>query len=380
MSANDRRPLHVAFVRQRYSVSGGAERFLARAMRALAERGISTTLVTRRWPKDAAGDHVVCDPPYLGSLMRDWTFARCACRALAMQRFDLVQSHERIACCDVYRAGDGVHAEWLAQRSRAQSGMQRWLTRMNPYHLRTLAAERRMFEGERLRAVICNSRMVRDEIEEHFDIAPEKLHVIRSGVDTRHFNPEVRALRDDLRVSYGVPGDAPMFLFVGGGWERKGLATAIRALTAVPHGFLMIVGRDKRRAHFTHLANQLGVEGRLRFAGVHGDVRPFYGAADALMLPTLYDPFPNVALEAMACGLVVLSSTKSGSAEIIEEGKSGFVRDALDVDGFADALRLLAEPERARTMGDAARIAVEPRTLDAMSGELVAFYESLLAE
>ena len=115
----------VALVRSRYDPSGGAERFVQGALAALKSQGASLTIVTRSWP-DHDGSAIVLDPFHVGSLWRDTSFARAVCAELARRRFDLVQSHERIACCDVYRAGDGVHAEWLAQRARGQTPLRAW--------------------------------------------------------------------------------------------------------------------------------------------------------------------------------------------------------------------------------------------------------------
>ncbi len=123
---------------------------------------------------------------------------------------------------------------------------------------------------------------------------------------------------------------------------------------------------------------KLGVAGRVRFVGGVSDVRPFLAAADAFVLPTLYDPFPNAALEAMAAGLPVVTSTKCGAAEVVREGESGFVRDALDVEGLAGCLDRL-DPGTARRMGEAAREAVAPLTPEAMGREYLALYERLLA-
>jgi UDP-glucose:(heptosyl)LPS alpha-1,3-glucosyltransferase len=115
----------------------------------------------------------------------------------------------------------------------------------------------------------------------------------------------------------------------------------------------------------------------VRFAGAVSDVKPYYAAADAFVLATLYDPQPNAALEAMACALPVVTTPKCGAAELLAEGESGFVRDALDVPGLAAALDAL-EPGRARAMGDAARAAVLPYTPEAMAREYLALYHRLL--
>jgi len=73
------------------------------------------TVLAREWTGDP-GRVIRCDPFHIGRLWRDWSFARAVCREIARRPFDFVQSHERIACCDIYRAGDGVHAQWLHNR------------------------------------------------------------------------------------------------------------------------------------------------------------------------------------------------------------------------------------------------------------------------
>jgi UDP-glucose:(heptosyl)LPS alpha-1,3-glucosyltransferase len=369
--------LRLALVRQRYTPFGGAERFLSRAIDALRSQGATVTLVTRQW--DGAAHAITCNPIFVGSLWRDWSFARCVCRSLAGANFDLVQAHERIACCDIYRAGDGVHREWLAQRTRVLGPVARLGVRLNPYHRYVLAAERRLFESSQLKAVICNSRMVKDEIRRHFGVDEAKLRVIYSGVDLDDFNPRLRTLhRDAIRSALGLATDATLFLFVGSGYERKGLAAALRALALLPGtAHLAVIGRERRSRRYERLAQELGVAGRVRFLGPQRDVRPYYGAADALVLPTIYDPFPNVALEAMACGLPIVTSTKSGAAELIRDGGNGFACDALDVATLARHLHLLLTPATRERLGASARATVEPMSLDVMSQQLLDLYHQL---
>ncbi|MHB1292964.1 MAG: glycosyltransferase family 4 protein, partial [Sulfuricella sp.] len=302
-------PLRLALVRQRYTPYGGAERLVSNAIQALSAEGASLTVVTRRWETGEGHGHLICNPPYLGSLWRDWGFARCVCGTLKKHSFDLVQSHERIACCDVFRAGDGVHREWLAQRRRILGSLGRLRLALNPYHHYVLAAEKKLFASPRLKAVICISRMVKEDIQRHYGVPDDKLHVIYNGVDTTHFHPSLaESHRQPTRSAFGIPPEAPLFLFVGSGFQRKGLAVLLRALAQLPESsHLLVVGRDKRTKALIRVAEQLGLTGRVHFAGGQEDVRPFYGAADVLVFPTLYEPFGNVALEAMACGLPVVT-------------------------------------------------------------------------
>lgn len=373
------RPVRVAVVRQRYADDGGAERFVARMLEAFRGRPIELALVTREWSDGGTVEFLKCNPFYLGRLWRDSSFARGVCRLLRSRRFDLVQSHERIACCDIYRAGDGVHAEWLEQRSRALGALARLSLALNPYHRYLCRAERRLFQSPRLRAVICNSHMVKDEIMRRFGLPAERLHVIYNGVDTRAFHPDLKRHRGTVRAQHGIAADAPLFLFVGSGFERKGLAAALAALAPVRDAHLLVVGRDKHAARFQRHAHRLGIAGRVHFVGKQPDVKPYYGAADALVLPTLYDPFPNVALEAMAAGLPVITSRKCGAAEIIKDNENGYVCDAIDVAALHAAMTKLIPGAPRAAMGAAARRTVEALDFERMTTQLLTLYRACSA-
>lgn len=373
--------MKIALIRQRYTPFGGAERFVANAVQALRAEGASLTVVTRQWESGGEGESLICNPPYLGSLWRDWGFARCVCDMLQKHSFDLVQSHERIACCDVFRAGDGVHREWLAQRRRVLGPLGKLRLALNPYHRYVLAAEKNLFSSPRLKAVICISRMVKDDIRRHYDVPEDKLHLIYNGVDTSAFHPSLAAKhRENTRAAFGIPLDAPLFLFVGSGFERKGLAVALKAMTELPEeAHLLVVGKDKQMKKFMRQAANPGIAGRIHFAGGQKDVKPFYGAADALVFPTLYEPFGNVALEAFACGLPVITSTSSGAAELIREGENGFTCDPLDQRQLSAAMKKLLSPDLRRKAALAARATVEPFSLEKMSLTLLSLYNSLLS-
>lgn len=382
MSAREGRPAalgpRIALVRSRYDPSGGAERFVQGAVTALRSQGASLTIVTRSWPAHD-GSALVLDPFHVGSLWRDTSFARAVCAELAKRRFDLVQSHERIACCDVYRAGDGVHAEWLAQRSRVQSPLAALATRMSPHHRYLLGAERALFTSERLRAVICNSAMVMREIALRFGTPAAKLVLIRNAVDSARFHPGLRdEMRAAVRQQLGIAPGANVVLHVGSGFERKGVAAFLEAIARAegkPWG--IVAGRDKRAARYAALAKRLGIAPRVRFVGSVSDVRPYLAAADSFMLATLYDPFPNAALEAMASGLAIVTTPACGASELVAEGENGFVRDALDVGGLAQALGRL-DPSSAARMGARARESVVAFTPEAMAAEYLALYRRLL--
>jgi len=294
-------------------------------------------------------------------------------------KLDLVQSHERLLACDVYRAGDGVHAVWLAERLKHSPWWKRITVPLNPWHRYLMRTERRLFASPLLQAVICNSAMVRDEIKQAFGVPDEKLRLIYNAVDSQAFSPALRERREATRAKLRIKDDAVVHLFVGSGFERKGVATAIEAIARQPAAaHLVVVGRDKHLARYAALANRLGVGQRVTLTGPRTDVKPFYGAADVFVLPTIYDPFPNAALEAMATGLPVITTRKSGAAEFVADHDAGYVIDSGDVAALAAHMRTLADAAIRERMGTNARNAVLPLTPDAMTLRLVLLYKELL--
>ncbi|NDV13475.1 glycosyltransferase family 4 protein [Crenobacter caeni] len=372
----------LAIVRQKYNPAGGAERFVSRALDALAREGsLEVSLIARHWEQITGVHALKADPWYLGSLWRDAGFARAARTLWQREGFELVQSHERIPGCQIFRAGDGVHARWLDLRRRTMGWAGRLRLAINPYHHYVRNAERRMFLDPALRLVICNSRMVMHEIQQDFGLSDDKVAVIYNGVDTEAFHPRLRVLhREPMRERWQVPADAPVLLYVGSGFERKGVERALRAVVGQERVHLVVVGGDKHLNRYQTLASRLGIEARVRFTGPQHDVKPFYGMADAFILPTLYDPFPNVCVEALACGLPLLTTRQCGAAEFVREGENGWVVDALDQPALQQAVSSwLALRGQWSALSAAAREAAEPLTLDAMAETLLACYRRLLA-
>jgi UDP-glucose:(heptosyl)LPS alpha-1,3-glucosyltransferase len=366
--------MKLAIVRQKYTPFGGAERFVERALSALSDVNVDVSIVARHW----SGHHNVipCDPPYLGRTWRDLSFARAACRIIEDNQFDLVQSHERIPCCDIYRAGDGVHRGWMERRSRILGPAHRALYWATPFNRYTLRAEQRLYSSKKLKAVICISQLVKREIEKYFDIPPDRLHVIYNGVDLNKFNLRSRAYRDQVRESLKIPISDPLFLFVGSGYERKGLE---RALKALPEGaWLVVIGKDKYANKYRNFAEGLGIKNRVLFLGPREDVIPYYGAADAFVFPTLYEPFGNVILEAMACGLPVITTPDCGGADLIRHGNNGFVLNGEDIDAWRDVLESLCNVSKTYQIGQMATETAQDYGLQNMVAQMTKLYSRLI--
>ncbi len=373
--------MRLAIIRQRYDPEGAAERFLEGALEALLERNVAITLYTREWPatKLQLIEPAEVDPFYLGKLWRDAGFARAVAKHVATTRANLVQAHERVLTCDVYRPDDGVLATRLEAWREDASAFARWRTALSPWHRYALSMERKLFASRWLRVVLCPSQMVRDDIKARFGLADERLAVLPNAVDADRLSPALAVHRETIRERHGIAADATVYLLVGSGFRAKGVPTAIAALAQVPApAHLMVVGRDDDVHAFERLAQERGVRGRVTFAGYQADVAPWYGAADAFVLPARYDPSPDATLEAMASGLPAITSTRSGAASLVTAHEAGFTCAAQDADAVAAGMNaLLAAPLR-QAMGARAREAVLPFSPAAMTLKLVLIYKELL--
>ena len=144
-----------------------------------------------------------------------------------------------------------------------------------------------------------------------------------------------------------------------------------------PSFWLLVVGTDRERQRFADQARPLGE--RVRFLGCKQDVRPLYAAADCLILPSRYDPFPNTVLESFAMGLPVIASSRCGAAEIVERGVNGWTCEPDDAAGIAALMKEADGAIRIGGLERGARATAERFGLDDMAGRLAALYEKLLA-
>jgi UDP-glucose:(heptosyl)LPS alpha-1,3-glucosyltransferase len=229
--------------------------------------------------------------------------------------------------------------------------------------------------------------MVADEIRQEYGVTPEKLHVIYNGVDLQRYGRQrLITHREKLRNDYSIPQDAPLILYVGSGYQRKGVAPLLDAMKCVElrqmGAYLAIVGADKHLDRYKRLAERHQISDRVIFAGPQHDVAAWYGAADVFALPTQYDPCPNAALEALASGLPTLTSPTCGVAELITSPLAGAVVSPQDSQAMAHALATLLEGALSHAnpaAQEAARACVAHLSWDAMSQQLQALYAQLAA-
>src|SRR5215813_10530794 len=328
--------LRIAFVRRGYSRSGGAETYLKRLADGVVRVGHEVQLITTdEWPEEQGS---------FGSIkrLRATTVIEFADELEQIRpqlHSDVLFSLERVWTCDVYRAGDGVHRGWLAHRRKFEIPLKQFVRAASRKHRDLLQLEESLFAARKAGCVIAASQMVRNEITEVYDYPAERIDLVRNGVpfDRFRFDPE---LREKSRAQLNLKQDQIALLFAGSGWERKGLLFAIEGMALCKHRKLrlLVAGRGNPRPYKTARL-QFWREEPVQFLGEIANLVPIYAAADIFILPTIYDPFSNACLEALACGLPVITTRSNGFSEIVESGVNGSIVDhAGDLVALRDAI------------------------------------------
>ena len=348
--------MKIALIRKRYTDFGGAERYISELSSSLVSRGHDVHVYAEEWrAADGLTFHRV--PARFGpSFLKILSFAYTVRDMLSREQYDIVHSFERTVSQDVYRAGDGCHREWLRVRKDADNLIKRNTYLLNPMHRAILRLEKELYEDPKLKLVIANSRRGKEEIVRNYGFPEERIRVIYNGLNDSLLDP---ARSKELPGGFEMRAGERMLLFVGSGFERKNLATAIKTLARIddPAVRLWVLGRD-RQTRYRRLARRLGVSGRVVFAGPQSDPAPFYECARAFILPTIYEPFSNACLEASAFGLPVVTTRINGFSELIRPGENGFIiENPLDAREAAEktmaALALGKQPpDRYPAIGD----------------------------
>ncbi len=363
---NDSRLLRVALVRNAVHRHGGVERYVWEFSRDLASRGHEVHLFARRW--EELPPEVIRRPVgRLGglSVLKAWSFARGAVRALNGEGFDIVYNFDRAPVRGVYRAGEGCHREWLRVAAAHLPAASRTVRRLDPLHAFHLSVERRIFSPRVSSKVIAISQMVRDDILLHYGgrdgtgLQEEDITVIYNGVDLSEFSPAGSPeQKSEARKKIGADAGDFVVLFIGSGFFRKGLAHLLRAASMLQNECsglrVLVVGRPGGEP--ARLARELGVERRVTFLGRGLETADVYKASDVFVLPSLYEPFGFACLEALASGLPCILSRRCGASEILTQGENGYiVEDPTDAEEIAAKLRLLLEVSLRRKLSAAAR-------------------------
>jgi UDP-glucose:(heptosyl)LPS alpha-1,3-glucosyltransferase len=345
---------------------GGCETYIASLARRLAADGHDLHLYACRWDASALPPGMHCHRvivPRHPRFLRPWYFSAACRRRLASASHEVTVGFDKIAGVDVLYPQGGLYAacaehNLLKYKSPLARGVVRALKAFDPAHHSFLALERAQYrQGRPL--VVAISDMVRRHFESHFGPDALDLRVVRIATTPERFDECDRPRRRlHWRQHWGFGPDAVVALFAGINYRLKGLEPLLYALRVLAHrpALRLLVCGKPDTGGFERLARRLGVAERVRFIGYCADMRNCYFAADLFVHPTFYDPCSNVVLEALACGLPVITSRYNGVSELLHPPREGFViDDPHDHEHLAACLEQLLDPARRAACAAAAR-------------------------
>lgn len=307
--------------------------------RYLSDRGHDVTVYAREFEcaQPGVAQHRV-KMPRVPKFLAPRAFHHACTLAMRNQPFD---AHGAFGCVcpegGVYWA-QSVHAAWLdkAKAFRPPWSLGRWKQRLNPVHPVILGLEKRHFRPGNYRKVVALTPEVRSDLGQYYGVPENDVVVVPNGFAPNEFNlAQAASERVAVRRRLGFRDDEKVIVFVGNELERKGYPALLRALEELkdPSLRLLVVGKIKPDEHplVTY------VEGT-------NNVAQYYAVGDLFALPTQYEAWGMVIIEAMACGLPVLTSRLAGAAVAVKEGVTGELLDnPKSVSEIAAKLRLLLD-------------------------------------
>ncbi|WP_319408666.1 glycosyltransferase [uncultured Desulfosarcina sp.] len=347
----------IVLIRSTYSPFGGVERVALGLIDGLLNKGVDVTLLTfpgQPWP--VSNEHLHLVPMGIfrtHRLVQAWSFERAVTGYLQRNAFDCVFSLDKVTTFTHLHAGGGTHRTFLRIKAGYSGRLSRFLRRFSLFHRYILHLEKKGFENPRLVKVRCNSNMVKKDIQDEYGVAEEKLAVIHSGIRWQEMGDtfaDRAAVGKALRRLHGIEPGWSCLLFLGSGFDRKGLDVAIKGLAAMPADFhLLVVGKGSA-GPYRKLAARLNLDGRVHFLGPQSQGWRYAALCRALVLPSRYDPFGGAAAEGHAMGVPVLVSDKTGYADFVSPGVNGvivsspMVQPLIDT-AFADFHDLIERPQ-----------------------------------
>lgn len=363
---------------------GGAEQWTYDFAARLLARGHEVHVISMAFSEQARALPLVahCLEPGLGRIR----FAEAAEAKLRTLCLDVIHDMGMGWYCDVLTLHGGA---WQASTEGKSRSLPRWLLPLKQASLFILPRYRifrrlssRQF-AEPSRIIVALSRMVAEDLVRYYPVRPEQIRLVYNGVDTERFSPVHRSrYRDAMRAEWGISEDEVVYVFVGNDFHRKGLLPAVRAVGRLrgeghPVRLLVVGGKPYRR--IAYMLRRDRTAGAVQFTGQVADPVPFYAAADAFVLPTLYDPCSLSVLEAAACGLPCITTRFNGAGELLTDGHQGYIlSDPCDDRQLAERMRRLLDGALRSRMGEAARRLMLQHTLDHNCDQIAAIYEEVL--
>ena len=344
--------MRIAIIRPECSNNrGGAERYCMMLCKGLCQAGHNVFFIGNRMDQELAGIAEFIPVHYAKgpSAFRNYAFHTEAQKALKLLPKVITYSLSRTFPVDIYRLTDPLHIHHISLHY--STPIKRLWTRLSLRHSLLLGLERKTLQQSYgCRFAVAISRLDKKLLKKYYSIEEDRVRVIYNGVDMKKFNPGCKILRKPLRKRLKLSGTQTVYLFPAMDFKRKGLITLLKAVSLLKHPFTLLIAGKGDEKSFIRMATGLKISDRVRFLGRWTNMNELYGISDIMVLPTKYDPFGNVHLEALACGLPVITTSQAGGAEVVKHEDTGFILQ--DSGDFKTLARFLENFEAQKNQWD----------------------------
>jgi UDP-glucose:(heptosyl)LPS alpha-1,3-glucosyltransferase len=371
-------PIRVAVVIPKYGLIGGAESVVFEVTERLAEhKDFEIHVFANKWRQGKAPltfNKVPIIP--FPRWIRPISFAYFSKRLMQSDFFDIVHSHERIFEMDLLTFHGIPHEIWTKKTKKRSLSL---------FDRSTAWVEKKGMNHAKGPIILPVSNLVKDELLKLYNIPKSKLRVIHPGVSLERFSSVNREdFRYEIRQRHGLSLKDVVVLFVSMNFELKRLDLLLKSISVMVEREkkksnlkLMVVGKgDEKR--FKSLARDVGISNRVVFVGVTREVEKYYLAADIFAMPSRFDTFGLVVLEAMAAGLPVIISRSVGAKDLVKQGHNGFIlSEDPSISEMATSLSSLLEPEKRKLMGENGRRVARLHSWDKTAERVADLYRQL---
>lgn len=222
-----------------------------------------------------------------------------------------------------------VHARWL-ETSRSKQFRGRLKRKLNPFHRVAIAREKALFGGRRYRRLLALTPEVADDLVQYYGVPLEDIDIVPNGVDPVEFCPVDEGRKAELRARFGAANDKKLISFIANESDRKGLPQLIEAVSRLKDPAVHVLAAGRVGPAVARLAEEFGVQDQVTWVGLVEEVAPVFQVSDLFVLPTAYEAWGLVIVEALACGVPVITTRLAGAACVVKENENGCLLDAAD--------------------------------------------------
>lgn len=333
--------MRVAIIHTKLVQRGGTESYLIDLIRTFTQQGDQVDLYVTKADKD----HPLLEQINLKTISTalmprpflHFYFAKKIAYAVANRSYDLIISLTRTFGQHIAICG-GTHLGHLAKKIKHQVSLK---DKMQIY------LDRECFQNTP--KIVAHSRLIQKELRRYYSVPTDKTHLLYPPINVDQFTQELHAKKTALREKYGISKNKKVLLFPSTGHHRKGLYLLLQAMQQLPvNQFELIVAGSQ--------LNQNMLPANVRSVGFVNNMAELYAAVDFMILPSYYEPFGLVVIEALQCGVPVIVSGYVGAKDFIT-AKEGIVLSDLSVQTIVQSIleaveqNFIIEPNFAQSRG-----------------------------